>query len=245
MGGMIRMETRMKIWYLYHSGFAVETPGHFLVFDYWRDTPKGGGLDEGVIDPGALRDKDLVVFASHRHGDHFNRAILDLPGQVPKTRLILSDDIRGGEGAVRLGPGQSLEMPDLRIRTFASNDEGVAFLVELDGLRIYHAGDLNWWHWEGEPEEDNSGMESSYKAQIALLGETAIDLAFVVLDPRQEGQYAWGFDHFLRHVDVRHVVPMHFGDAPEVVGQLLGDPVSAPYRDKVIGLTRRGQSAEV
>ena len=33
-----------------------------------------------------------------------------------------------------------------------STDEGVAFIVrEKDGT-IYHAGDLNWWHWEGEPK---------------------------------------------------------------------------------------------
>ena len=39
----------------------------------------------------------------------------------------------------------------VRIRTLKSTDEGVAFLVEAEGKSIYHAGDLNWWYWEGEP----------------------------------------------------------------------------------------------
>ena len=33
---------KVCVWYLYHSGVAVETEKSFLVFDYWRDTPAGG-----------------------------------------------------------------------------------------------------------------------------------------------------------------------------------------------------------
>ena len=48
------------------------------------------------------------------------------------------------------------------IRTLRSTDEGVAFVVHYAGKTIYHAGDLNWWHWEGEPDEkkyrDASGL---------------------------------------------------------------------------------------
>ncbi len=40
------------------------------------------------------------------------------------------------------------------IRTLRSTDEGVAFVVHYAGKTIYHAGDLNWWHWKkGEPDE--------------------------------------------------------------------------------------------
>ena len=33
------------------------------------------------------------------------------------------------------------------IETLKSTDEGVAYIVHSDGITIYHAGDLNWWHW--------------------------------------------------------------------------------------------------
>jgi len=233
-----------KIWYLYHSGFAVETAAHFLIFDYWRTTPKGKGLEQGVIDTAALRDKDVLVFASHRHGDHFIRDILHWPGEIPRLRIILSDDIAATDRATMIGPGQTLTQPDFTVQTLKSTDEGVAFIVDIDGLRIYHAGDLHWWHWEGEPDDFNAKMGARYKEQLALLAGRPVDLAFVTLDPRLEEQYAWGFDYLMRTADVRRAVPMHFGDKTSLVARLLQDPVSADYRDRIIGLTERGASAE-
>ena len=238
-----------KIWYLYHSGFAVETSKHFLVFDYWRNTPKGKGLESGVIDTAALRDKDVIVFASHRHGDHYIKEIRHWHLEIPKLRLVLSDDIQAdsqaNDQAMMIGPGATLEQPDFALRTLKSTDEGVAFVLDIDGLCIYHAGDLHWWHWEGEPEQENDAMATGYKGQIDLLKGSVIDLAFVPLDPRLESQYAWGFDYLMRTADVRHAVPMHYGNETAVVGRFLKDPVSSDYRDRIIGLTRRGESAEV
>jgi len=234
-----------KIWYLYHSGFAVQTAAHFLVFDYWRTSPKGADLEKGVVDPAALREQDVVAFASHSHSDHFNRTILNWREDIPKLRIVLSDDIPAVEGALMIGPGETLVQPDLTVRTLASNDQGVAFIVEVDGLCIYHAGDLNWWHWEGEPDDYNAGMAASYKAQIDLLAGKKIDLAFVPVDPRLEEQYAWGFDYLMRTAEVSRAVPMHFGDQTSAVGRLLQDPVSESWRDRVIGFVRRGESAEI
>lgn len=240
-----------KIWYLYHSGFALQTSAHFLIFDYWRDTPKGAGLDQGVVDIAALRDQDVVVFASHSHGDHFNRAILGWLDEIPRARLILSSDIRvpgdvlADGRVVSLKPGATFAQPDVAIRTLLSTDKGVAFIVDVDGLRVYHAGDLNWWHWEGEPEKDNDKMAERYKKQIGLLGDQPVDIAFAPVDPRLEEQYAWGIDYLMRTAQIRRVVPMHFGDDASIVSRLLGDPVSESYRDRIIPLTRRGESAEV
>ncbi|MCL2122247.1 MAG: MBL fold metallo-hydrolase [Clostridiales bacterium] len=234
-----------KIWYLYHSGFAVETTAHFFVFDYWRKTPVGKGLESGVIDLAALQDKDVVVFASHKHPDHYISDILDWQKDIPKLRLILSDDIPAADHAMRIGANQSLTQPDLRVQTLKSTDEGVAFIVEADGLCIYHAGDLNWWHWEGEPDEENEAMAANYQSQIALLAGKPIDLAFVTLDPRLGKQYAWGFDYLMRNAEVRHAIPMHFGNARSTASRLLQDPVSEGYRDKIIALVHRGDSAEI
>ena len=234
-----------KIWFLFNSGFAVQTERHFLIFDYWRNTPKKAGLEGGVVDPAALRDLDVVVFSSHSHGDHYNDDIFSWHTLIPKLRIILSSDFRKREGAVLIKPGNSLEMPDMRIDTLISNDKGLAYIVETDGLRIYHAGDLNWWHWEGEPDDFNAKMADRYKKQIDLLKGKTLDLAFVPVDPRLEEQYAWGIGYLMQTADVRHVVPMHFFDRYAVVEQLMKDPASEPYRDRIIPLARRGQSAEI
>ena len=234
-----------RIWYLYHSGFAVQTAGHFLIFDYWKQSPQGKGLESGVIDPAALKEHDVIVFASHAHGDHYNREILSWGRTIPKLRLILSDDIPNVPGAVMMGQGMRTSQNDFKVETLTSNDEGVAFVVDVDGLCIYHAGDLNWWHWEGEPDDYNEGMAASYKSQIALLRDKRIDLAFVPVDPRLEEQYAWGINHLMRTVDVTHAVPMHFWDDGQIVDRLLRDEASAGYRERVIKLVKRGATAEI
>ena len=230
-----------KVWYLYHSGFAVQTAGHFLVFDYWRDKPGGAGLESGVIEPASITDKDVVVFVSHKHSDHYNRKILQWKDIIPRLRIILSDDIRPPGGALMIGPGRSLTQPDLTVQTLRSNDEGVAFIVDIDGLRIYHAGDLNWWHWEGEPDDYNDGMAASYKSQIDQLADKPIDIAFVPVDPRLEEQYAWGIDYLMKTVEVRNAIPMHFGADFSIVKRLLEDPISLNYRDRIANLAKRGE----
>lgn len=44
----------MQVTYLYHSGFAVDTGDNFLIFDYYRDLPRGAGLSKGVVRPADL-----------------------------------------------------------------------------------------------------------------------------------------------------------------------------------------------
>jgi len=234
-----------KVWYLFQSGFAVQTAAHFLVFDYWRDKPKGEGLESGVINPASLRDQDVVVFVSHKHGDHYNRKTEQWKQEIPKLRRILSDDIRSDPDALMIGPGATLTQPDLTVQTLASNDEGVAFIVDVDDLRIYHAGDLNWWHWEGEPDDYNEGMANSYKTQIDKLAGKPIDIAFVPVDPRLDKQYAWGIDYLMRTAEVRHAIPMHFGNKTATVGRLLEDPISQDYRERILGFTQRGEMKEI
>lgn len=51
----------MKITYIHHSSFLVETEENYFLFDYF----------EGKL-PQLKEDKPLLVFASHRHGDHFS-----------------------------------------------------------------------------------------------------------------------------------------------------------------------------
>ena len=70
----------MKITYIHHSCFLVELERVMLLFDYMR-----GSL------PPLDDDKDLLVFASHRHEDHFSPAVFKLAEKHPRIRYILSD----------------------------------------------------------------------------------------------------------------------------------------------------------
>ena len=144
-----------------------------------------------------------------------------------------------------LAPRQELTLDGLSVRTLRSTDAGVAFLVETEGKTIYHAGDLNWWHWEEESRVYNEMMKRNYRYEIGKIEGQAIDVAFVPLDPRQEEQYYWGMDYFMKHTDTKVVFPMHMWGHYEVWERLMENPEASSYRDKVMRITKAPQEFEI
>ena len=180
----------MKVTFIEHSSFMVEMEQNVLLFDYYQ----------GEI-PSFDGSKTLYVFASHSHADHYDPAIWKLKEQYKDIHYILSDDIKDNEGAVVMKAHEKKEVAGIKIETLRSNDMGVAFLVKVEGKTIYHAGDLNWWHWNGESEEDNEYYKKTFQDEMKYLEGKKIDLAFMLLDPRQEDKYCWGMNYFLEHTD--------------------------------------------
>ena len=144
-----------------------------------------------------------------------------------------------------MGPGQEVVLDGIKIRTLRSTDEGVAFLVQAGERRIYHAGDLNWWHWEEESRVYNEMMRRRFLHEMEKLEGESVDVAFLPLDPRQEEQYAWGFDYFMRHTRTGCAFPMHFWEEYEVYDRLIEDTRSEPYRQRVMKVSKPQQSFEV
>lgn len=231
----------MKVTYIYHSGFAAELKEHVLLLDYYK----------GDI-PQFDRTKKLVVCASHFHQDHFTPDIWKLREQYPNIVYILAKDIRRfipsgerREDMFFVRKRDLFESDELKIQSLRSTDEGSAFLIECEGKTIYHAGDLNWWHWEEESEKYNAVMKRAYQTELTALEGRSIDAAFLVLDPRQQEQFFWGFDWFMRHTETKIVFPMHMWEKYEVYDWLMEKEESAPYRDKVIRIEREGQTFEI
>ena len=56
-----------QIWYLGHSGWAIQTKSRFLVFDYTVESEPAEprSLANGHIDPQEIEDLSVVVFVSH------------------------------------------------------------------------------------------------------------------------------------------------------------------------------------
>ena len=212
----------MKVTFLHHSSFLVELDYTILLFDYFDGSRVNGFHFTGTL-PQLDTDKDFYVFASHKHQDHFDMDNLKLAGQYPNVRFIFSKDCKmsgsflkkhGYQDNIRsqityVSSDKKYEEGNIQIRTLASTDAGVAFCVCAEEKHIYHAGDLNWWYWEGAGDLVNGRMERDFKREMRKIQNEHFHLAFVPLDPRQEKDAFKGFGYFMHNIDADHVFPMH------------------------------------
>ena len=232
----------MRVQYIKHSGFLIEFDEAALVFDYYQ----------GEFD---LPDtnKPIYFFVSHKHGDHFNLDIFQYVKRYENITFILSKDCKmspnymerhgilaeARERILYVKEHQTISISEqLQIQTLDSTDQGVAYLVtcSYDGVTrsIYHAGDLNWWTWIGETEKEYEQMTKKYQEEMGRLKQVKIDLAMVVLDPRQEDRFWWGFDLLMKTADVSCVIPMHCWEDYTVIGRLKAMEESKTYREKIV-----------
>ena len=155
----------MKVTYLNHSGVLVEFKDHYCIFDYYR-----GELP--LLD----KKKEVIVFCSHCHEDHYNPLIFHLLDERGLNyQAVLANDISDEKRLMKIKhsfvePDQCYQFADeIQVETLLSNDSGVAFIVSADKGIIYHGGDLNDWYWEGEPEEDNQKLRAIYHTEIGKI----------------------------------------------------------------------------
>lgn len=206
----------IKIVYLGHSGFFIETDRTMFLFDYYF-----GDLSFLEEKSG---EKPLFVFSSHGHGDHFNPEIFSIVKTHQKTIYLLSFDIKGklatqeNRDIQYLDADKTYEIEELgTVKTLISTDEGIAFLIKTTNGTLFYAGDLHWWDWPGEDPEWLAEQEIVFKREIGKLTDMTIDVAFAVLDGRLDENYAKGMTHILSELHPRYVLPMHFWEDRGVV----------------------------
>ena len=216
----------MQVTLLYHSGCLIELEKHILLFDYYQ-----GELE---LNP----EKPLYIFVSHRHYDHYNPNIFKI--KHPHITYILSASLRQKYPANYVDVNQNYTFDDIHVKTYFSTDEGCAFLVEVENKKIYHAGDLNWWHWQGEPEQDNLWQKEKYQEQINLIKEK-LDFACVVVDQRQEEHYLLGLNYFLKHVQTQYVLPIHYFGDYSISEKLRHENLENPFHANILHVTHSNQ----
>jgi len=248
----------MKVTYIAHSGFLVEWERFYTLFDFWK----------GELPP--LKDKPLLVFASHSHEDHFDPRIFKLLKEYPDVSFYLSHDIRlatrhweklGVTDEVyahvthlRVDSVLATEVADepLTIRTIQSTDAGVAFLLSAEGKLVYHAGDLNWWHWVEEDKQFRNNMAANFRRAmeklVAAVRDEAADAgcppviaaAMAPLDPRLEDAYGMGVEQLMKCVEVERLFPMHMWDKYDWIDRYRSEhPAEAP---RIVRIRRNGET---
>ena len=234
------MEKWLDVTYYHHSGFSAAMDDVLLVFDYWLG--ERGELPENKrITTDMLRAyKEIYVFISHEHPDHLDPAVFEWRKEVPVT-YIVSGDMPVGTRGRRMSPGDEMELsPRVRVKALESTDLGVSFLVDLRGVHIFHAGDLNFWHWREESTiKEIEEADEHFRRAVDPIMKESIDLAFFPVDPRQGRLFDAGANYFILSVKPRLLIPMHFWGRAEIAEEYARR--ARCKQTEVIAMTRFGE----
>lgn len=223
----------MRLVYIYHSGFVLEADGFSILIDYFKDTspdPAKGYVRGDLL----KRTGTLYILASHFHPDHFNPEVLKWKEQKQDIQYIFSKDIlkrrrAKAEDAIYLKKGEVYQDDRLSINAFGSTDVGVSFLIEAGGKMIFHAGDLNNWHWKDESTpQEVAEAEGNYLKELESIAQDtpAMDLVMFPVDPRIGSDFMRGAQQFIDRIKTSIFVPMHFWERPAEVMAF------APYAER-------------
>lgn len=204
----------MRIYFLHHSAVCVVLGEVLLVFDYYIHKTDAG-LEMGAVSADDIAQaKRVYVFVSHAHHDHFNPRIFEWAAE--HVRFILDDTVPtlgAPEGAVFMHRGQEYDDGYIHVREFGSTDMGGSFCVTCEGLRFFHAGDYNDWHWKDNGNERYSRVMSRlFERELRHIKRHAgdIDYAFFPLDRRMGTDYDTGANRFIEEMQPKVFVPIHF-----------------------------------
>ena len=153
--------SKLEVYFLGHSGFAIELNDKLLIFDYYID-------DNNVLTKLFLKNHKKYFFSSHNHHDHYNEEILKYASA--NTYYILSDDIvlqKNISNVNLISPDNEIIIGDITVKTIGSTDAGVAFIVQFNDWTIFHAGDLNWWHWNGDTEDNLKFAAENFQKELS------------------------------------------------------------------------------
>jgi L-ascorbate metabolism protein UlaG (beta-lactamase superfamily) len=173
-----------KIHWLGHAGFRIDS--HKVIY-----------FDPYQIKSGPQAD---LIFISHDHFDHCSpEDVAKIQG--PETIIITEKESAGKlTGDVRvIKPGETLDQDGLKIlgvpsyntdKDFHPRRNGwLGFVVEMSGIRIYHAGDTDF---------------------IPEMKELSVDIAFLPVS----GTYVMTADQAAKAalaIDPGLAIPMHYG----------------------------------
>lgn len=240
----------MILTYVYHSCYVIETEHFAIIFDYYKDSGKSP-LNGYVHDTLLKRKGRLYVLASHFHPDHFNPDVLTWKKEKEDIIYIFSTDILH-EGRAKMEDGLFLKKGDeyedanLFIKAFGSTDAGISYLIHIEDKLIFHAGDLNNWHWIDEStKEEAEKAEKAYLEELELLAKATgyLDLAMFPIDPRLGTAYMRGAEQLVDKIQTYSFAPMHFAEAYDKVNAFKS--YAEAHHCQLLPITEKGQQFNI
>ena len=191
-----------KIYWLGHDGFRIETDKIIYIDPY-------------QISGGPPAD---IILISHEHFDHCSPEDVEKIQKQDTVIVTEKDSAKKLKGDIRVvKPGNSVEIGDIKIEAVPAyntdkdfhpkKNEWLGFILEVEGLKIYHAGDT-----------DRIPEMKSFNVDIALLPVS--------------GTYVMTADQAVEaalDINPKIAIPMHYG-------AIVGDRSDAErFRDALKG----------
>ena len=215
----------MTITFIHHSSFLVELSHMTVLFDYTEGALPDIDPKKPLVIFASHAHGDHFSPVIFRLLDRAQEVRFVLSDDIPKrkvpeellsrTTFVKKDQVcqilgevyshsmhahaGGADGVWAAAEGS------LTVRTFDSTDQGVAFLLNAEGHLLYHAGDLNDWVWEGEPEEDNRAMHDRYLRDLSDIAK-----AVQAYDARKRHSGSHAADN---HAADNHAADNHAADS--------------------------------
>jgi L-ascorbate metabolism protein UlaG (beta-lactamase superfamily) len=232
-------EKEAVIWYLGHHSFAIKTRTHLLIFDYYamNEPLATASLANGAVNPEEIKDLDVVVFTSHRDGDHYDKIIWDWKKTIKRITYVLGwEPAMPQEKYVLIPPWETGRVGDIEVTTLPSTDSGESFLIRVDGLVIYHSGDNAFWM---------QSYRSRYMKQIDYLASKTgyVDLMFINYRlGNDRPQLEEGLWTTAEKLGARYIFPAHMFAADQQIQQLIKDAPSDAQRARIVDKETRGEN---
>ena len=201
-----------SVWFLGHSGWAVKTQNHFLVFDYfcntWDRKPGDSCLASGFIIPEQIQNMPVTVFATHAHGDHYDQRIFDWKNTISDIDYVLCwNQNTNGNDYTMIPINEEKQVRDMNVYVNYSTDMGGGYVVEVDGLTLFHMGD----HANGEDK-----LMTAFTDEIDMVAERNPNIDIVFGGIRgcslgQPEQVKQGIYYTIEKLQPKLFVPMHTG----------------------------------
>lgn len=225
------------IWYTGLSGWVIETRHHIVVIDYVELQPPRveRTISNGYIDPEYLEGRSVRVFVTHGHGDHYWPPIGEWSRTVRDIRYFFGWGLDTGLDEVRF-TGYRMNYTELGLSVHTVNHPvtsppEVAYLIEVDGVTIYHTGDLA----TNVPE-----LDPRHKSNIDYVARLAgdVDLFFVSMAGGYFGKHVNPQDVYtINTLKPFAVFPQHYD--PGVMYRLFAEEAQAEGAHAVYCLAER------
>lgn len=199
-----------RLYFIHHSSYLWVGDRSMILWDYYGRGEVASFLAEHP-------DKHLYIMVTHSHGDHYSPIIFDTPfvthagGVVYIFHEELKETINREE-VHYLETGKDWGDNQIMVKAFGSTDCGGSFYVEIEDQKLFHAGDLNNWHWNQEADEEYIELyETHWQRELGRLTDSVrlLDLLMFPTDLRLGRDYLKGLRSLLAMTEVKYLAPMH------------------------------------